>query len=286
MIRIITLLCAIMTAGSGLFLYTKKQQTSALDQKIAQIVMQTERTRDQTAMLRAEWTMLNQPDRLHKLAERYDPTLRPVAPTQFVQVASLSAHLPAPGSPAPIAPPNPRANMGVALAADHMPIATADPVARPHAPMVMPAATLAQASVPHPVAQSAPLPPVVTHHAPPAHVEAAAVHPEHPEHDGIRATPEHAAPRPVEHAAPMMAQNEAPAAHPPVHVAHAATTPAPAHDVMLASTRVAPYHYHPAHEVSEAAWHPAEALPSVRGGGSSLANSRTSALPPPVPVSN
>ncbi|MCE2577311.1 ABC transporter permease [Komagataeibacter sp. FNDCR1] len=240
MIRIITLLCAIMTAGSGLFLYTKKQQTSALDQKIAQIVMQTERTRDQTAMLRAEWTMLNQPDRLHKLAERYDPTLRPVAPTQFVQVASLSAHLPAPGSPAPIAPPNPRANMGVALAADHMPIATADPVARPHAPMVMPAATLAQASVPHP----------------------------------------------VEHAAPMMAQNEAPAAHPPVHVAHAATTPAPAHDVMLASTRVAPYHYHPAHEVSEAAWHPAEALPSVRGGGSSLANSRTSALPPPVPVSN
>ncbi|WP_456306375.1 cell division protein FtsL, partial [Novacetimonas maltaceti] len=163
MIRIITLLCAIMTAGSGLFLYTKKQQTSALDQKIAQIVMQTERTRDQTAMLRAEWTMLNQPDRLHKLAERYDPTLRPVAPTQFVQVASLSAHLPAPGS-APIAPSNPRANMGVSLAADHMPIATAEPVARPHAPVAPPAVTLAQASVPHPVAQSAPLPPVA-HHA-------------------------------------------------------------------------------------------------------------------------
>ena len=271
MIRIITLLCAFMTAGSGLFLYTKKQQTSALDQKIAQIVVQTERTRDQTAMLRAEWTMLNQPDRLHVLAERYDPTLRPVAPTQFVQMAALGSHLPAPGS-APIAPANPRANMGVSLAADHMPVATPDPAPHAHAaPLVM-----AQAIAPRPpVTSPAPMP--VAHHAQPAHVETAAMHVERPEHDAVKP-----ATRPAERPATVMAENEAPA-HLPARVAHAA----PSHDVMLASTHVAPYHYHPAHEVSDAAWHPADALSSVRGGGgSSLANSRTSALPPPVPVSN
>lgn len=277
MIRIITLLCALMTAGSGLFLYTKKQQTSALDQKIAQIVMQTERTRDQTAMLRAEWTMLNQPDRLHVLAERYDPTLRPVAPTQFVQMAALGSHLPTPGS-TPIAPANPRANMGISLAADHMTVTTPDPVPHPHAaPMLM-----AQASAPRPPVMS-PSPTPVTRHAQPARVETArveatALHADRPEHD----VPKPAL-RPVERPATVMAENEAPA-HLPARVTH---TAAPTHDVVLASTHVAPYRYHPAHEVSDAAWHPADTLSSVRGGGgSSLANSRTSALPPPVPVSN
>ncbi|PYD47823.1 cell division protein FtsL [Novacetimonas pomaceti] len=274
MTRLITLFCAVMAAVSGLFLYTKKQQTSALDQKIAQIVVQTERTRDQTAMLRAEWTMLNQPDRLHVLAERYAPALHPVAPTQFVQLANLSGHLPPVGA-APVAPVNPRAEMGVSLAADHVTAAAAEGATQhAHAPVM-----LAQAVVPH-----APTVPAPVRHATTPRVETVAQHPDRPEHEAAHALPDRAPSHAVEHAPSVMAENEAPASHASatVRAAHVAT---PGHDVMLASNRVAPYHYHPAHEVSDAAWHP-DTVSSVRSGGSSLANSRTSALPPPVPVSN
>ncbi|MBE7729364.1 ABC transporter permease, partial [Komagataeibacter sp. FXV3] len=99
MSRFVTLFFAVVAAVSGLFLYNKKQQTTALDHQIAQIVEQTEHVRSQTAMLRAEWAMLNQPDRLGTLASRYDKGLQPVTPGQFVQMSALASHMPAPGSP-------------------------------------------------------------------------------------------------------------------------------------------------------------------------------------------
>ena len=60
-------------------------------------------------MLRAEWALLNQPDRLQTLAAKFLPQLQPMAPTQFVQVAELDKHLPSEGPPremyGPPAPP-------------------------------------------------------------------------------------------------------------------------------------------------------------------------------------
>jgi len=94
MIRPFTAICALLAGTSGLFLYTEKHHTVLLDQQITRIVQDTQHIRERTAMLRAEWALLNQPDRLQALATRFLPGLQPMAPTQFVQLAQLPQVLP------------------------------------------------------------------------------------------------------------------------------------------------------------------------------------------------
>lgn len=104
MIRPLTCVCALLAGASGLYLYSEKHRTTLLDQQISRVVADTHAIRDRTAMLRAEWALLNQPDRLQGLSTRFLPRLQPMAPTQFVQLASLAARLPA---VAPETPPHP-----------------------------------------------------------------------------------------------------------------------------------------------------------------------------------
>jgi hypothetical protein len=99
MIRPFTCLTVLLAAGSGLYLYTEKHRTTLLDERIRMVVADTNRIEDRTSMLRAEWALLNQPDRLQALAARFLPQLQPMAPTQFVPVAELDRHLPAEGPP-------------------------------------------------------------------------------------------------------------------------------------------------------------------------------------------
>lgn len=96
MIRPFTILCALLAGGSGLFLYTKKHETTVLDQNITAVVQKTERVRQQTAMLRTQWALLNQPDRLSALSTRFLGQLHPMAPTQYVRLASMIESLPGP----------------------------------------------------------------------------------------------------------------------------------------------------------------------------------------------
>ncbi|NVN42182.1 cell division protein FtsL, partial [Ameyamaea chiangmaiensis] len=117
MIRPFTLLCALLAGFSGLYLYSKKHQTTVLDQQITHIVDQTQQVRQQTAMLRTQWALLNQPDRLSTLATRFLPSLRPMAPEQFIRMASLEERLPAPGSAPAI--DDTREAIGAAVAAAH-----------------------------------------------------------------------------------------------------------------------------------------------------------------------
>ncbi|MCX5615963.1 hypothetical protein NQF87_03085 [Bombella sp. TMW 2.2559] len=95
MIRFVTLFCAAMAAGSGLFLYTKKHETLVLNQNIRKTVEDTRRVQQQTAILRTQWALLNQPDRLSALAQRVLPEMKQVDPTQFVQLTDLQKRLPA-----------------------------------------------------------------------------------------------------------------------------------------------------------------------------------------------
>ncbi|WP_122049401.1 hypothetical protein [Asaia bogorensis] len=98
MIRPFTILCALLAGGSGMFLYTKKHETTVLDQNITSVVQKTERVRQQTAMLRTQWALLNQPDRLSALSSRFLGQLHPMAPTQYVRLASMIETLPAPST--------------------------------------------------------------------------------------------------------------------------------------------------------------------------------------------
>ena len=105
MIRPFTCLAVLLAAGSGLYLYTEKHRTTLLDERIDKVVSDTGLIRARTSMLQAEWALLNQPDRLGTLAGKFLPTLQPIAPGQFVQIADLDRRLPAIRPPPSAAPP-------------------------------------------------------------------------------------------------------------------------------------------------------------------------------------
>jgi hypothetical protein len=95
MIRPFTCLCLAAACGSGLYLYSEKHRTALLDRQIATVVHETEAARQRTGLLRAEWALLNEPGRLQDMADKY-LSLKPMAPTQFVQLSDLASRLPAP----------------------------------------------------------------------------------------------------------------------------------------------------------------------------------------------
>ncbi|NVN05865.1 hypothetical protein HW509_09685 [Asaia spathodeae] len=130
MIRPFTIFCALLAGGSGMFLYTKKHETTVLDQHITTVVQKTERVRQQTAMLRTQWALLNQPDRLSALSTRFLGQLHPMAPTQYVRLASMIDSLPAPSTKPAFR--DPRESLSVAVS--NAPAAAPATVAAPRAP--------------------------------------------------------------------------------------------------------------------------------------------------------
>jgi hypothetical protein len=112
MIRPFTCLVFLLACGSGLYLYQAKHRVKLLDDRIAAIAHSTDALREQTRMLSAEWTLLNDPERLRQLATQF-LTLQTVSPNQFTSLADLDSRLPAPvppgsqqASPQPGAPPD------------------------------------------------------------------------------------------------------------------------------------------------------------------------------------
>ena len=100
MIRPFTLICMLLACGSGLYLYQTKHRVQLLDREIAQTVQATIAARDRAGVLRTEWTLLNDLERLRALSDQH-LQLRPVAPSQFTTLADLGNRLPAPRAPLP-----------------------------------------------------------------------------------------------------------------------------------------------------------------------------------------
>ncbi len=88
-----------------------------LDQQIEKTVRTTEAAREQIRLLHADWTLLNQPDRLQKLADQF-LTLKPANPAQFTSLAELDSRLPAvpPPPAAPLPDQQPPAGPMIAVA--------------------------------------------------------------------------------------------------------------------------------------------------------------------------
>ena len=174
MIRPFTLVCALLAAGSGLYLYQTKHQAQLLDRQIRHVQDTTAALREHAGVLRADYALLNDPQRLADLAATHLPDLKPTQPAQWSTMAELHKRLPPVGAPntppaplepdsAPAAqtepqPPAPShaimaAAQPVAVAAPSTP-ATTPPAVRPAAhPAVM-----AVARTPTPVAAAAPAP--------------------------------------------------------------------------------------------------------------------------------
>ncbi len=95
MIRPFTFICLVLAAASGLYLYQSKHRAQMLDREIQHTIHETETARARIEVLRAEWALLNEPDRLSDLAGRF-LGLKPLSPGQFAALGVLAARLPAP----------------------------------------------------------------------------------------------------------------------------------------------------------------------------------------------
>ncbi|MBR0682169.1 hypothetical protein GXW74_16875, partial [Roseomonas eburnea] len=130
MIRPLTLVTLAAAAGAGLYLYQVKHSVSQLDRELREINRRTEQARERTQVLRAEWALLNEPDRLRQVAQRH-LTLEPMAPAQFVRMSEMERRLPGPrsfaGTPSLFAPVEPSGDGSATAIA----IAAAAPRMRP-----------------------------------------------------------------------------------------------------------------------------------------------------------
>jgi cell division protein FtsL len=70
-------------------IYQVKYETRALDAEIATIGKDIEAERDAIAVLRAEWSLLNRPERIERLAKKH-LQLAPSDPRQLVTVDSVT----------------------------------------------------------------------------------------------------------------------------------------------------------------------------------------------------
>ncbi len=71
MIRPLTIATFLMACGSGLYLYQSKHEVQLLDRTIERTVHETAALREQSRLLAAEWTMLNDPERLRQFSDTY-----------------------------------------------------------------------------------------------------------------------------------------------------------------------------------------------------------------------
>lgn len=142
MIRPITILCFLFACFSGLYLYQCKHRSQLLDREIARTVHQAELAREHAGLLRAEYTLLNDPSRLAELAAKHLASLKTTAPTQFTNWAELDHRLPPVG-----APPGEAAPLEAEVTAGKAPEATAGKVSEATAGK-MPEATAGRVSEP------------------------------------------------------------------------------------------------------------------------------------------
>lgn len=182
MIRPVTLVSLIAAAGAGLYLYQVKHSVSMLDRELREVNRQTEVVRERTQVLRAEWALLNEPDRLRQVAQRH-LALEPMAPAQFIRDAELERRLPAArpfaGPPSLFGPPEAPAKAPEAIMVP-APVAAAPapPVLASPAPALRPAVVeppprLNAAVTPPPAPRPAP-PPAPLRVTPALHVAPAA----------------------------------------------------------------------------------------------------------------
>lgn len=170
MIRPFTCVCLLLAGGAGLFLYQTKHRTRVVDQQIEQTLKQVDAARARIGMLEAEWALLNDPQRLAELSDRF-LTLKPVTPSQFVTLADLDRRL-----PAPLPPP-------AATAASDSEPAAADPPADTPAPEAQGEVGETQPAAPAATGEALPIPPVEPPHprpplaSSPTAIAKAAAHP-------------------------------------------------------------------------------------------------------------
>lgn len=278
MIRPFTLVCMLMAGASGLYLYQTKHRAQVLDRDIVRTVKQTEQARERIGMLRAEWMLLNQPERLAELAKLHT-SLQPIPPGQYVAVNDLGSRLPPPG-PVPTLQPTDMEPEPAGAAV----MAQTAPSSRPSRPVQV-AASSPPRPEPKPLAEPDPKPASAPHATRPAPVQLAAAAEPKPARETSRDAGHEPARVPVRHE-PARARTVLA----PIVPAAAAVAPGTIGESVLRTMRAraggyaapapAPAYVQPAYAPATPSYTPVYA-PAV--AGSLLGSGVRGALPPPVP---
>ncbi|MCW8305738.1 hypothetical protein AruPA_01700 [Acidiphilium sp. PA] len=104
MIRPVTFVTTLMALSSGAWMFVVKHQAEQLDRQIGGVTSQIRASEQRIRVLRAEWALETDPNRLTRLAAMFLPELKPMAPDQLVTWSELADRLPPPGATVPHLP--------------------------------------------------------------------------------------------------------------------------------------------------------------------------------------
>lgn len=83
MLRFVNICLVLGLVALAYGIYQVKYEARALDERIAVLDKEIEKERDALAVARAEWSLLNRPERIERLAKKY-LELAPAQPDQLV----------------------------------------------------------------------------------------------------------------------------------------------------------------------------------------------------------
>jgi hypothetical protein len=106
MIRMGTAVWLALVAASGYAMFHIKYEVMKLEDQLTRVNRQIAANRESTRVLGAEWSFLNQPDRLNRLAKRY-LSLGPIATAQIGSIETLPRRSPVPPAAVAAAAPLP-----------------------------------------------------------------------------------------------------------------------------------------------------------------------------------
>ena len=91
MLRFVNICLVLGLVALAYVIYQVKYEARALDEEIATLGRQIDEERDGLAVLRAEWSLLNRPERIERLAQKF-LKLAPAQPRQLVTLDKVTDH--------------------------------------------------------------------------------------------------------------------------------------------------------------------------------------------------
>src|SRR5512135_958459 len=89
MLRFVNICLVLGLVALAYVIYQVKYEARALDEEIASLGKEIDTERDSLAVLRAEWSLLNRPERIERLAQKY-LKLAPIQSRQLVTLDSVT----------------------------------------------------------------------------------------------------------------------------------------------------------------------------------------------------
>jgi cell division protein FtsL len=89
MLRFVNVCLVLALVALAYVIYEGKYEARALDEDIGGLRKEIETERDAVAVLRAEWSLLNRPERIERLAKKH-LKLNPARPQQLVTIETVS----------------------------------------------------------------------------------------------------------------------------------------------------------------------------------------------------